>query len=92
MESKTKGTMILHYKGQFLKIITARSSGGNDWTLQCRDLDNKQDQTLTLNLTGFLETLDQALPHMKNPEDILFIDLDNKGQWKVINENQINGL
>ena len=92
MESRTKGTMILHYQGQFFKVITARSSGGNDWTFTCRELDTKHDQTLTLNLSGFLETLDKALPHMKNPKDILFLDLDNKGQWKVVNEEQIKLL
>jgi hypothetical protein len=88
VESRTKGTMILHYKGQFLKVITARSSGDNDWTLQCRDLDIKQDQTLTLNLSGFLEALEKALPAMKNPKDIFFLDLDNKGQWKIVTKEQ----
>ncbi len=33
LKSRTKGTMILHYKGLFLKVVTARSGGGNDWVL-----------------------------------------------------------
>jgi hypothetical protein len=52
----------------------------------CQDLDTKTRPNPALNLSGFLETLDQALPHMKNPKDTLY--LDNKGQWKVFNEDQ----
>jgi hypothetical protein len=29
---------------------------------------------------------------MKNPKDIFFLNLDNKGEWKVVNEDQIHNL
>ena len=92
MESRTKGTMILRYKGCFYKIINVRSRGDNNWTFECKDLNTKQNQTLTLNLSGFLEALDKALPAMKNPKDVFFLDFDNQGQWKVINEDQLKEL
>jgi hypothetical protein len=79
--------MILCYKGQFLKVITARSQGENNWGFECKHLDTKQNQTLTLNLSVFLEALDKALPAMENPKDIFLLDLDNRGQWKVVNED-----
>ncbi len=47
---------------------------------------------LTLNMFGFLEALDKALPAMKNPKDIFFLDLDNKGEWKVVNEDKIRNI
>jgi hypothetical protein len=93
MESKTKGTMILRYRSCFLKVIKVRSSGDNDWTFECRDLNtNKQDQTLRLNQSGFLEALDKALPAMKNPKDVFFLDLDNNGKWSVTKESEIDKL
>ncbi len=55
MESRTNGTMILRYKGCFYKVIKVRSHGDNNWTFECKDLDTKQNQTLTLNLSSFLE-------------------------------------
>lgn len=89
MESKTKGTMILRYSGRFYKVIKVRSSGDNNWTFECKDLDTKKNRTLTLDLSGFLEALDKALPAMKNPKDMFFLDFHNQGQWKVVNEDQI---
>lgn len=54
--------------------------------------ETKKIWTLTLNLFSSLEELDKALPAMKNPEDIFFLDLDNNGEWKVVNENQLQKL
>jgi hypothetical protein len=29
---------------------------------------------------------------MKSPKDISFLDLDNEGKWKVVNEDQLKKL
>jgi hypothetical protein len=29
---------------------------------------------------------------MKNPKDILLLDLDKKGEWKVVNEERLREL
>ena len=92
LESRTKGTMILRYTGRFYKIINVRSRGDNNYTFECKDIDTKQSKTLKLSLSGFLDAVDKALPAMKNPKDIFFLDLGNKGEWKVVNEDQIRNL
>lgn len=90
MESRTKGTMFLHYKRHLFKVIKVRSRGDNNWTFECNELDRKKSHTLTLNLSGFLEAMDKALPAMKSPKDIFFLDLDNNGEWKVVNEDKLH--
>ncbi len=92
LESRTEGTMILRYSGRFYKVIKARSRGDNSYTFECKDIDTKQSKTLKLSLSGFLEAADQAFSIMKSPKDIFFLDLDNKGKWKVLSEDQIGSL
>ncbi len=81
--------MILRCGGRFYKVIKVRSSGDNSYTFECKDLDTKQGRILKFNLFGFLEAADQAFSVMKSPKDIFFLDLDNQGKWKVVNEEQI---
>ena len=81
--------MILRYSGRFYKVIKARSRGDNSYTFECKDIDIKQSKTLKLSLSGFLEAVDKALPAMKNPKVVFFLDLDNRGEWKVVNEDRL---
>jgi hypothetical protein len=92
VESRTKGTMILRYRGRFYKVIKARSRGDNSYTFDCIDIDSKQSRTLKFSLSGFLEAADRAFSVMKNPKDIFFLDLDNEGKWKIITKDQIRRL
>lgn len=92
LEFSTKGTMILRYSGRFYKVIKVSSRGDNTWTFECSDLDTRKRRILNLNLSGFLEAVGKALPAMKSPKDIFLLDLDNKGEWKVVNEDQIRKL
>jgi hypothetical protein len=62
------------------------------YTFECKDLDTKQSRTLDFSLSGFLEAADDAFTVMKSPKDIFFLDLDNKGKWKVISEDQMGSL
>ena len=84
--------MILRNSGRFYKVIKVRSRGDNAYIFECKDLDTKQDKTLKLSLSGFLEATDQAFSVMKSPKDIFFLDLDKEGKWKIVNEDQIRRL
>ena len=92
MESQTKGTMILRYNGRFYKVINVRSRGDNNYIFESKDLDTKEDTILKFNMSGLLEATDQAFKAMKSPKDIFFLDLDNHGKWKVVNDDQLNKL
>jgi hypothetical protein len=89
MESRTKGTMILRFKGKFYKVIRSRSQVDNNYVFECKDPDTKEDKTLCFNMSGFLEAADQAFKVMKSPKDIFFLDLDRNGEWKIINEDNL---
>ena len=84
--------MILRYNGRFYKVIKARSRGDNSYTFECIDIDSKQSKTLKFSLSGFLEAADRAFSTMKGPKDIFFLDLDNEGKWKVVNEDELKRL
>lgn len=92
MESKTKGTMILRSSGRFCKVLKLRSKGDNSCTFECKDLDTKQDKILQFAMSGLLEATDQAFKAMKSPKNIFFLDMDDSGKWKVVNEDQIRRL
>jgi len=89
VESRTKGTMILRSKGRFYKVLKLRSTGDNNYTFECKDLDTKEDKSLQFNLSGMLESAETAFKSMKSPKDIFFLDLDNNGEWKIVTEDQI---
>jgi hypothetical protein len=84
--------MILRYGERFYKVIKLRSKGDNSYTFECKDLDTKQDKSLQFNMSGLLEATDQAFKAMKSSKDIFFLDLDNHGKWKVVNEDQLKKL
>jgi hypothetical protein len=86
---KIKGTMILRYEGRFYKVLKVRSRGDNSYTFECLDIDSKQSRILKVSLSGFLAAADKAFSVMKDPKGSFFLDLDNQGKWKVVNENQI---
>jgi hypothetical protein len=41
---------------------------------------------------GVLEAMDAAYSIMKDPRDIMLIDLDNQGKWKIIPKDQLAKL
>lgn len=92
VESRTKGTMILRCGGRFCKVLKIRSSGNNNYTFECKDLDTRKNKILQFNMSGLLEAADQAFKMMKSRKDIFFLDLDNNGEWKVVNEEQLRKL
>jgi hypothetical protein len=62
--------MILRYRARFYRVIKVRSRGDNNWNFECNELGTKKSQTLTFNLSAFLEALDKARSH-KKPKNIL---------------------
>jgi len=90
LKSQIKGTFILRRKGRFFKVITTRHSGGNRWTFECRDIESRQSRVFKYEMLGMLEALDSAVSVMKDPKDILLIDLDNQGKWKIMTKDQID--
>ena len=63
--------MILRVKGRFYKVLKLRSTGDNNYTFECKDLDTKEEKTLQFNLSGMLEAAEIAFKTMKSPKDIL---------------------
>jgi len=92
MKAQIKGTVILRRKGRFYKVITTRHAEGNWWTFECRDLKTRQGSSFRYEMLGMLEAMDAAYSVMKDPKDIMLIDLDNQGKWKIIPRNQIDKL
>jgi len=84
--------MILRYNRRFYKVIKVRSSGDNSYTFECKDIDTKRSRTLRFSLSGFLEAADRAFSVMASPKDIFFLDLDNEGKWKIVNEDELSKL
>jgi len=92
MKAHIKGTFILRRKGRFYKVITARRSGGNWWTFECKDLETKQSHIFNYEMLGMLEAMDAAAKVTKDPKDILLMDLDNRGKWKIIPKDDVDKL
>jgi len=90
MKKEIKGTLILRRNGRFFKVIRTRRTGGNWWTFECKDIESRQNRVFKYEMLGMLEALDSATSVMKDPKDILLIDLDNQGQWKIITKDQID--
>jgi hypothetical protein len=86
--------MILKTKGHYLKVITVTPIGANQYIFDCRDLESRQSEVLTVGLLGLHEALDKAAPFMKHPKDILLMSLDKEdnGLWKLIPKEQVEKL
>jgi len=71
-------------------VITTGSAGGSWWTFECKDVESKQNQVFKYQMLGMLEAMDAAASKLKDPKDILLIDLDNQGKWKIMTKDQID--
>ena len=90
--SRIKGTLILRRKKRFYKVVSVKRTEGNWWAFECRDLKTRQGSSFRYEMLGMLEAMDAAYHAMKDPEDIMLIDLDNQGKWKIIPKNQVDKL
>ena len=87
---QVKGSFFLKDKGRFFKVITVRPVGDNRYVFGCRELGSEKSEVLTFRLLGLLDAMDSAARVMKDPKDILLIDLDNQGKWKILTKDQID--
>ena len=90
LKIRIKGTFILRRKGRFYKVIKTRHTGGNWWTFECKDIGSKQDVVFDFEMLGMLKALDSAASVMRDPKDILLLDLDNQGKWAILTKDQLD--
>jgi hypothetical protein len=89
--------VILRYGGRLYRVLEVRTAEENSYTFECRDLESKQSRVFKYELVGYesaglLDALDRAFSTMKSSRDIFFLDLDDNGKWKIINEDQLRKL
>ena len=89
---QTKGTFILKDKGRFFKVITVKPVGDNRYVFDCRELVSKKSEVLTFRMLGLLEAMDAAARVMTDPKDILLMDLDNQGKWKILTKEEVDRI
>jgi len=89
---QVKGTFILKDKGLFFKVITVKPVGDNRYVFGCRELVSKKSEVLTFRMLGLLEAFDAAASRMRDPKDILLVDLDNQGKWKILTKDEVDRI
>ena len=87
---QVKGTFFLKDKGRFFKVITVRPVGDNRYVFGCRELDSEKSEVLTFRMLGLLDAMDAAASVMGDPKDVLLVDLDDQGKWKIMTKDQID--
>jgi hypothetical protein len=87
-----KGSFFLKDKGRFFKVITIRPVGDNRYVFGCRELDSKKSEVLTFRLLGLLDAMEAAASVMKDPKDVLLVDLDDQGKWKILGKDEVDRI
>jgi len=89
--TRVKGSFFLKDKGRFFKVITVRGTG-NRYVFECMDVESKQRQVFTYEMLGLPEVFDAAASVMTYPKDILLVDLDNQGRWKMLSRDEVDRI
>jgi len=87
---QVKGSFFLKDKGRFFKVITVRPVGDNRYVFDCRELGSEKSEVLTFRLLGLLDAMETAASVMRDPKDVLLVDLDDQGKWKIMTKDQID--
>ena len=53
------------------------------------DIESRVNRIFEYQMLGIIEALDSAASVMKDPKDVLMIDLDNQGKCKIMTKDQI---
>ena len=88
---RSKGTLILRRRGRFYKVIRTTHVKDKWWIFECKDIDKKENVTFNFQILGMWEVLDKAST-MKDPKDILLIDLDQQGKWMIWTQDKLKKL
>jgi hypothetical protein len=89
---QVKGSFFLKDKGRFFKVITVRPVGDNRYVFGCRELCSKKSEVLTFRLLGLLDAMDAAASVMRDPQDVLLVDLDDQGKWKILTKEEVDRI
>jgi hypothetical protein len=92
VQTRVKGTLIVRRHRRFFKVIILKGLGNNRYLFECRELESKESCTFEYEMLGLIEAMDNAVRAMKNPEDILLIDLDDEGKWKIVMKYEIDEI
>jgi len=90
LKSQFKGTFILRRRRRFYKVMRTRHTKGNWWTFGCKDIESMQDVVFNFEMLGMLKALDSAASVMRDPKDILLMDLDKQGKWAILTKEQLD--
>ena len=89
---QVKGSFFLKDKGRFFKVITIRPVGDDRYVFGCRELCSKKSEVLTFRLLGLLDAMDAAASVMGDPKDVLLVDLDDQGKWKILTKEEVDRI
>jgi hypothetical protein len=89
---QVKGSFFLKDKGRFFKAITVRPVGDNRYVFGCRELDSKKSEVLTFRMLGLLDAMEATASVMRDPKDILLVDLDNQDRWKILSKDEVDRI
>jgi len=53
------------------------------------DIESRVNRVFKYQMLGIIEALESAASMMKDPKDVLMIDLDNQGKCKIMTKEQI---
>ena len=83
--------MVLKRGGHFFEVITVGGTG-HRCVFECMEIDSKQRQVFTYGILRLLETLDVAARVLRDPKDILLVDLNNQGKWKILSKDEVDRI
>jgi cellulose biosynthesis protein BcsQ len=43
-------------------------------------------------MLGLLEAFEAAASVMRDPKDVLLVDLDNQGKWKILSKDEVDRI
>ena len=89
---QVKGSFFLKDKGSFFKVITVRPVADNGYVFGCRELDSEKSEVLTFRMLGLLDAMQAAASVMKDPKDILLVDSDDQGKWKILTKEEVDRI
>ena len=47
---------------------------------------------MTFRLLGLLDAMDAAASVMRDPKDVLLVDLDDQGKWKILSNDEVDRI
>jgi len=77
---------------RFFKVITIRPVGDNRYVFDCRKLYSEKSEVLTFRLLGSLDAMDAAASVMRDPKNVLLVDLDDQRKWEILSKDEVDRI